>query len=94
MLSTNTNRKSIFYDNFVSTWTHHSKHSCHIGPFSFHIGHFLSFWTVSQKAMFSTSEKIGGAVHDRQSWSISGTKQLTLIGVQQTIMRVYKNAGW
>ena len=50
-----TSKKVIFYDNFVSFWMRHSKHSCHIGPFSYHIGHFLSFWTVSQKTMFSTS---------------------------------------
>ena len=31
------------------------EHPCHIGPFSCHIGHFLSFWTMSQKTMFSTS---------------------------------------
>ena len=43
---------------FASTWTHHSEHSCHIGPFSYHIGHFLSFWIVSQKTMFSTSDII------------------------------------
>ena len=40
-----TSRKIIFYGNFVSFWTRHSKHSCHIGPFSCHIGHFLSYWT-------------------------------------------------
>ena len=50
-----TSRETIFYDNFMSTWMRHSKHSCHIGPFSCHIGHFLSFWTVFQKTMFSTS---------------------------------------
>ena len=33
-----------------------SEHSCHIGPFSYHIGHFLSFWIVSQKTMFPTSD--------------------------------------
>ena len=48
----NTSKKTVFYDNFVSFWTRHSKHSCHNGPFSYHIGHFLSFWTVSQKTMF------------------------------------------
>ena len=51
----NTSRKAIFYDNFLSFWTRHSEHSCHIGPFSYHIRHFLSFWTMSQKTMFSTS---------------------------------------
>ena len=50
-----TNKKTIFYDNFVSTWTRHFEHSCIIGPFSCHIGHFLSFWRVLQKIMFSTS---------------------------------------
>ena len=53
-----TSRKTVFYNNFVSTWTHDFKHSCHIGPFSYYIGHFLSFWTMSQKTMFSTSEPI------------------------------------
>ena len=43
------------FQTFMSIWMHHSKHSCHIGPFSYHIRHFLSFWTVSQKTMFSTS---------------------------------------
>ena len=44
------------FQTFASTWTCHSEHSCLIGPFSCHIGHFLSFRTVSQKIMFSTSE--------------------------------------
>ena len=44
------------FQTFALTWTHHSEHSCYIGPFSCHIGHFLSFWTVLQKTMFSTSE--------------------------------------
>ena len=26
-----TSRKTIFYDNFVSFWTRHSKHSCQLG---------------------------------------------------------------
>ena len=43
------------FQTFTSTWMHHSKNSCHIGPFSCHIGHFLSFWIVSQKTMFSIS---------------------------------------
>ena len=56
-----TGRKIVFCANFASTWMHHSKHlchskhSCHIKPFSCHIGHFLSFWTMSQKTMLSTS---------------------------------------
>ena len=53
-----TSRKTIFYENFVSIWTRHSKHSCHIEPFSCYIGHFLSFWTLSQKTMFSTTDII------------------------------------
>ena len=53
-----TSRKTVFYDNFVSFGTSHFKHSCHIGPFSCHIGHFLSFWIVSQKTMFSTKLKM------------------------------------
>ena len=52
-----TSRKTVFYDNFVSFWMCHSKHSCHIEPFSYHIGHFLPFWTVTQKTMFSTSDR-------------------------------------
>ena len=50
-----TSRKIIFYDNFVSFWMRHSEHSCHIGSFSCHIGHTLSFWIMSQKTIFSTS---------------------------------------
>ena len=42
------------FQTFVSIWTRHSEHSCHIEPFSYHIGHFLLFWTVSQKTIFST----------------------------------------
>ena len=63
-----TSRKTVFYDNFVSFWTCHSKHiasiwtshsehSCHIGPFSCYIGHFLSFWIGSPKTMFSTGAR-------------------------------------
>ena len=54
-----TSKKTDFYDNFVSFWTRHSKHIVstwtHHSEHSCHIEHFLSFWTVLQRTIFSTS---------------------------------------
>ena len=37
-------------------WMRHSKHSCHIGPFSYHIGQFFVILDSVTKTMFSTSD--------------------------------------
>ena len=98
-LSRITSRKTIFYDNFVSfwtrhskhiasTWTCHSKHSCHIGPFPCHIGHFLSFWTISQKTMFSTSESIVFTNIHHQEYGIVMNLAVKPVGMMEGLCMV------